>query len=78
MTLPPGTLVGRYEVLQLVRSGRLSEVYRARDISIRRLVAVKTAISGALRQTGSAIQPTTARTGTLAIYVAPSATAVNG
>ncbi len=41
MTLPPGTLVGRYEVLQLVRSGRLSEVYRARDISIRRLVAVK-------------------------------------
>src|SRR2546426_8342270 len=40
-TLPPGTLVGRYEVLQLVRSGRLSEVYRARDTSIRRLVAVK-------------------------------------
>ncbi len=41
MTLSPGTLVGRYELLQLVRSGRLSEVYRARDTTIRRLVAVK-------------------------------------
>ncbi len=40
-TLSPGTFVGRYEVLQLVRSGRLSEVYRARDNSIGRLVAVK-------------------------------------
>jgi hypothetical protein len=41
MTLASGTLVGRYEILELVRGGRLSEVYRARDTSIGRSVAVK-------------------------------------
>ena len=41
MTLASGTLVGRYEILELVRGGRLSEVYRARDTSIGRPVAVK-------------------------------------
>jgi serine/threonine protein kinase len=41
MTLPAGTLLGRYELLELLRSGRLSEVYRARDKSIGRQVAVK-------------------------------------
>lgn len=41
MTLAAGTLVGRYEILELIHGGRLSEVYRARDASIGRQVAVK-------------------------------------
>jgi len=41
MPLPPGTVIGRYELLESVASGRLSEVYRARDNSIGRTVAVK-------------------------------------
>jgi serine/threonine protein kinase len=41
MTFPPGTFLNRYELLEPLRSGRLSEVYRARDASIGRLVAIK-------------------------------------
>jgi serine/threonine protein kinase len=41
MTLPAGTHLGRYELVEPLRSGRLSEVYRARDASIGRQVAVK-------------------------------------
>jgi serine/threonine protein kinase len=41
MTLPAGTLLGRYELLEPLRIGRLSDVYRARDTSIGRQVAVK-------------------------------------
>jgi serine/threonine protein kinase len=41
MTFPAGTLLNRYELLEPLRSGRLSEVYRARDTSIGRLVAIK-------------------------------------
>jgi serine/threonine protein kinase len=41
MTLPAGTHLGRYELVEPLRSGRLSEVYRARDTSIGRQVAVK-------------------------------------
>src|SRR5262249_47993095 len=41
MTLAPGTLVGRYEVVEPLKAGRLSEVYRARDTTIGRSVAIK-------------------------------------
>ena len=41
MTLSAGTLLGRYELLEPLRTGRLSEVYRARDTTIGRAVAVK-------------------------------------
>ena len=41
MTFPVGTLLGRYQLLELLHSGHLSEVYRARDTSIGRTVAVK-------------------------------------
>ena len=41
MTFPAGTLLGRYELLELLRGGRLSDVYRARDTSIGRKVAIK-------------------------------------
>ena len=41
MPLPAGTLIGRYELLEPAASGRLSEVYKARDTSIDRTVAVK-------------------------------------
>src|SRR5262249_51616584 len=41
MPLPAGTLIGRYELVEPAASGRLSEVYKARDTSIDRTVAVK-------------------------------------
>jgi serine/threonine protein kinase len=41
MTFAAGTMLGRYELLESLDRGRLSEVYRARDASIGRLVAVK-------------------------------------
>jgi serine/threonine protein kinase len=41
MTFPAGTRLGRYELLESLGHGRLSEVYRARDTSIGRFVAVK-------------------------------------
>src|SRR5580765_5799481 len=41
MPLPPGTLIGRYELLESIAASRMSEVYKARDTSIGRTVAVK-------------------------------------
>ncbi len=41
MTFPAGTRLNRYELLESLGRGRLSEVYRARDTSIGRFVAVK-------------------------------------
>ena len=41
MTFPAGTRLGRYEVIESLGHGRLSEVYRALDTSIGRFVAVK-------------------------------------
>jgi serine/threonine protein kinase len=41
MTFPAGTRLSRYELLESIGHGRLSEVYRARDTSIGRFVAVK-------------------------------------
>ena len=45
--LQPGDRIGRYELLEAVPGGRLSEVFRARDSSIERIVAVKV-LSGSL------------------------------
>lgn len=41
VTLPPGTKLGDYEVQKLIGSGGMGEVYRARDLRLRRDVAIK-------------------------------------
>jgi serine/threonine protein kinase len=45
--LKPGDRIGRYELLESVPGGRLSDVFRARDSSIDRIVAIKV-LSGSL------------------------------
>ena len=39
--LSPGTMLGQYEVIGLIASGGMGEVYRARDTSLHRDVAIK-------------------------------------
>ncbi len=41
MPLQPGTRLGNYEVLSELGSGGMGEVYRAKDLKLGRVVAVK-------------------------------------
>jgi serine/threonine protein kinase len=42
MAIAPGTRLGSYEVVSLLEVGGMGEVYRARDVRLRRDVAIKT------------------------------------
>jgi eukaryotic-like serine/threonine-protein kinase len=41
LALPPGTRLGAYEVLSLIGSGGMGEVYKATDARLDRTVAIK-------------------------------------
>ena len=45
MPLRPGTRLGPYEILDLAGAGGMGEVYRARDVRLGRIIAVKTVAS---------------------------------
>ena len=49
MRLPPGSRVGRYEVIGHIASGGMGDVYRARDVYLERTIALKTIASAFAR-----------------------------
>jgi serine/threonine protein kinase len=41
VTFRPGQTVGRYEIVGLLGAGGMGEVYRARDVTLKREIAIK-------------------------------------
>ena len=51
-TLRPGARLGRYEIVDLIATGGMGEVYRARDARLAREVAIKVLPAALLADTG--------------------------
>ena len=57
MALTPGTCLGPFEILSALGVGVMGEVYRARDTTLNRDVAIKVLLHSAIITSALIIQP---------------------
>src|ERR1043166_4418827 len=63
VALPPGQTIGRYEIVAVLGQGGFGITYRARDVLLKREVAIKEYLPYALamRQGGTTVMPRTTK-----------------
>jgi serine/threonine protein kinase len=57
MSLNPGAALGPYEIIALIGAGRMGSVYRARDTTLDRDVAIKVLLGAVARLDRSDVSP---------------------